>query len=65
MRLLALMGTALALVTAFPATAQVPPRYTPKPYVTLTHPAWSRDATLYQLNTRQFTPEGTFKAAEA
>lgn len=32
--------------------------------VRITHPAWSKDATIYQLNTRQFTPEGTFKAAE-
>jgi glycosidase len=29
------------------------------------HPEWSRRATLYQLNTRQFTNEGTFAAAEA
>jgi glycosidase len=29
------------------------------------HPEWSRSATLYQLNTRQFTKEGTFAAAEA
>lgn len=36
----------------------------PKPYVHVQHPAWARSATLYQINTRQFTPEGTFKAAE-
>lgn len=39
--------------------------YLPKPYVTLTHPDWSKDATIYQINTRQFTPEGTFRAAES
>ena len=38
--------------------------WAPEPYVTLKHPAWSKDAILYQINTRQFTPEGTFKAAE-
>ena len=38
--------------------------YQPKPYVTLTHPEWSKNATIYQINTRQFTKEGTFKAAE-
>ena len=27
------------------------------------HPDWSKSATVYQLNTRQFTPEGTFRAA--
>ncbi|HEY8877146.1 MAG TPA: alpha-amylase family glycosyl hydrolase [Roseateles sp.] len=39
--------------------------YQPKPYVQFQHPAWARNATLYQINTRQFTPEGTFNAAEA
>ncbi len=33
-------------------------------YVKLNHPEWSKNATIYQLNTRQFTPEGTFRAAE-
>jgi len=28
------------------------------------HPDWSRAATLYELNTRQFTESGTFRAAE-
>ncbi len=27
--------------------------------------AWSRNATIYEVNIRQFTPEGTFKALEA
>ncbi len=31
--------------------------------MTITHPSWSHAATIYQLNTRQFTPEGTFAAA--
>lgn len=38
--------------------------YTPKPYVELKHPEWSRSATIYEVNVRQFTPEGTFKAFE-
>ncbi len=29
------------------------------------HTDWAYDATIYELNTRQFTPEGTFAAAEA
>lgn len=37
--------------------------YMPKPYVQIEHPEWSRDAVIYQINTRQFTPEGTFAAA--
>jgi len=36
----------------------------PQPYVQIQHPDWSRDAVIYQINTRQFTPEGTFAAAE-
>ena len=38
--------------------------YRPRPYVKLEHPAWSKNATIYELNTRQFTREGTFRAAE-
>ena len=34
-----------------------------RPDVARTHPDWSRDATIYQINTRQFTDEGTFAAA--
>jgi len=40
-------------------------RYTPKKYVELKHPDWSKKATIYQVNIRQYTPEGTFKAFEA
>jgi glycosidase len=32
---------------------------------TVRHPAWARHATIYQVNVRQYTPEGTFRAAEA
>jgi len=39
-------------------------RYQPEPYVKLEHPEWTKNATLYQLNTRQFIEEGTFRAAE-
>ncbi len=38
--------------------------YSPKKYVELTHPSWSKSATIYEVNIRQFTPEGTFKAFE-
>lgn len=30
---------------------------------TLRHPEWARSAAIYQVNTRQFTPEGTLRAA--
>jgi glycosidase len=34
------------------------------PYVKFEHADWTRSATLYQINTRQFTREGTLRAAE-
>ena len=58
----------LAFVAALPgragAAAPAADPYQPQPYVTLTHPEWSKNATIYQINTRQFTAEGTFRAAE-
>ena len=30
----------------------------------LTHPAWSRNAVIYEVNVRQYTPEGTFAALQ-
>lgn len=38
--------------------------YSPKPYVKFQHVDWSKDATIYQINIRQFTPEGTLRAAQ-
>jgi glycosidase len=38
--------------------------YQPAPYVKLKHPEWTKNAVIYQINTRQFTKEGTFAAAE-
>jgi len=35
----------------------------PAPF-TIRHPAWATNASLYQVNVRQYTPEGTFRAAE-
>ncbi|HOY95166.1 MAG TPA: alpha-amylase family glycosyl hydrolase [Catalimonadaceae bacterium] len=39
-------------------------RYLPKEYVELTHPEWTKNVTIYEVNVRQYTPEGTFKALE-
>ncbi|MGD2128332.1 MAG: hypothetical protein PVJ17_03460, partial [Lysobacterales bacterium] len=60
-RLTALVSLA-ALVLAAPARP-ADGDFMPEPYVRIEHPEWSRDAVLYQINTRQFTPEGTFDAA--
>lgn len=40
-------------------------KYAPKPFVELSHPEWSKNATIYEVNIRQYTEEGTFKAFEA
>nr|WP_294775361.1 alpha-amylase family glycosyl hydrolase [uncultured Flavobacterium sp.] len=39
-------------------------RYKPKEFVEVKHPEWTKNATIYEANIRQFTPEGTFKAFE-
>lgn len=39
-------------------------QYQPIPYVKVKHPEWVRKAVMYQINTRAFTKEGTFRAAE-
>ncbi|TGE10483.1 alpha-amylase family glycosyl hydrolase [Hymenobacter fodinae] len=36
----------------------------PKAY-TIRHPAWADSASIYEVNIRQYTPEGTFRAFEA
>ncbi|MDO7877149.1 alpha-amylase family glycosyl hydrolase [Hymenobacter sp. ASUV-10] len=54
----------LALAACQPAVkeaATCPP--VPAPF-TIRHPAWATHATLYQINVRQYTPEGTFRAVE-
>ncbi|WHO38526.1 alpha-amylase family glycosyl hydrolase [Sphingobium sp. AP49] len=37
----------------------------PQPYAMVQHPRWSRDAVLYEINLRQFTHEGSLRAAQA
>ena len=39
--------------------------YQPRPATRVQHPAWSQRAVIYQINTRQFTVEGTLAAAQA
>ncbi len=56
-----LLGSLLA-VSTLAAIAADP--YQPEPYVKVQHPEWSKNATIYQMNLRQFSPAGTFRAAE-
>ncbi|TXI50429.1 MAG: alpha-amlyase [Lysobacter sp.] len=55
------VATANAKPTVNPADD---PRYQPKPYVNVRNPEWAKNAVLYQINLRQFTPEGTLRAAQ-
>lgn len=55
----------LLAVASVPSETRPVNPYQPTPYVKIAHPEWTKNATLYQINTRQFTPEGTLKAAEA
>lgn len=38
--------------------------YKPSSYVKLQHPEWSKHSSIYQINMRQFSKEGSFRAAE-
>ncbi len=51
--------TACDNIAAEPAT-----NYEPQDYVQFDNAEWTRDAVIYQLNTRQFTGDGTFAAAQ-
>ena len=57
------VGSALAL-TGCEATAPGSGDDEPQGYVQFENAEWTRDAVIYQMNTRQFTAEGTFAAAE-
>ena len=56
------LGCALVLSGCDAAPAKT--SYEPQPYVQFENAEWTRDAVIYQLNTRQFTREGTFAAAQ-
>lgn len=56
-------ASALALASCSGA-AGTPADWEPKSFVELANPEWSRDAVIYQVNTRQFSEEGTFSAVQ-
>ncbi len=53
------LGAMLSALTAFIGMAQDAPVSS-----SLAHPDWAANAVIYEVNTRQFTNEGTFKAFE-
>lgn len=64
-RIVGLLGTLAVLVACNqqPAAQSDASPHVPQSYVKLEHPEWSKNAAIYQLNTRQFTEQGTFRAA--
>ncbi len=61
-----LIGTGVLSLAACAGTgtsSEAIDAYQPATYIKIQHPEWAKDAAIYELNTRQFTPEGTFKAA--
>ena len=63
---LVLAATALTLLPgiAHGQGRAIPDRYQSQPFVKIDHPEWTKKAVIYQINTRQFTPEGTFRSAQ-
>ncbi|OWP63204.1 hypothetical protein CDA63_10125 [Hymenobacter amundsenii] len=64
-RLLHLLGLVTLLAACQTQPAGPPPACpAPAPF-TVQHPAWAAQASIYEVNIRQYTPEGTFRAFEA
>ena len=62
-----LMGMAALATQAEPSSVAADgalARHQPEPYVKIKAPEWTKTATLYQVNLRQFTSEATLAAAE-
>lgn len=65
MRLLPGIVSAFALAScSASASASQAAHWAPQPFVQLENPDWARDAVIYQVNTRQFSEEGSFKAVQ-
>ncbi len=62
--MIAAMLATSTILTAHDAALAQAPDYTPAPYVQFENADWTRDAVIYQMNTRQFTQAGTFAAAQ-
>src|SRR5215213_4528885 len=59
-----ILAAALLTTACRPAakTAEAPAAATTAAAAGVSHPAWSRNATIYEVNVRQYTPEGTIAA---
>ncbi|BCA62694.1 hypothetical protein HMP09_1928 [Sphingomonas sp. HMP9] len=54
----------MALTTSLSAKSNTRPIAATSAYQGVQHPDWVKNAAIYELNLRQFSPEGTFAAAE-
>ena len=54
----------LIVISQYYFSQKADSRYISKEYVEIKHPEWSKNATIYEVNVRQYTSEGTFKAFE-
>jgi len=60
---LSLLVILLAVVLAIAGCSLFRSKKEVKPFVSeVVHPAWSKNSVLYEVNVRQYTPEGTFNA---
>ncbi|MBO2010719.1 alpha-amylase family glycosyl hydrolase [Hymenobacter negativus] len=59
------LGACQSSGTQTAAETEAPTAATDSAAFTVRHPGWARTATIYQVNVRQYTPQGTFRAAEA
>ena len=62
-RWLIAMSQLLSLALPSATFARAPDPYAPLSFEGIEHPAWSRRAIIYEINTRQFTADGTLVAA--
>jgi len=60
-----LLTVLLVLILIFSGCSLFKKKEEAKPFVSeVVHPEWSKNSVLYEVNVRQYTPEGTFKAFE-
>ena len=59
-----LLGACSPTDPTTPAEVTIPAECRPAAPFVVQHPAWATTASLYQVNVRQYTPEGTFRAFE-
>jgi 1,4-alpha-glucan branching enzyme len=67
LQIIAFLLTAFVVAAAFVGCSRTKTKAQAKakPYSMVVTPEWAKNAVIYEVNTRQFTPQGTFKAFSA